>query len=260
VQSGWTDLDGKPRVLPTGGTVDIGCFEWDSSPYWVRQVGQARAVPEQFAIDLRGKPITAAFDGGFYIEETDRTAGMRVLSAQAVTPGDLATVAGQPALQGGERVLQGTAVSTQSGSPADIPGALLMVNRSLGGGDYFWNHNGENCGQQGISDAFGLNNIGLLATTCGRVTVSGRNWFYVDDGSQVQDGTGIVGVYVDAAGLSVPGKGSYAAVTGISSCEFYEGRLVNVLRARSQSDILVMSSPTGAFVATSGSKDNPRRR
>jgi len=48
----------------------------------------------------------------------------------------------------------------------------------------------------------GLNNIGLLVRTLGQVTLSGRGWFYIDDAARVSDGSGILGIYVDAGGMS----------------------------------------------------------
>jgi hypothetical protein len=93
------------------------------------------------------------------------------------------------------------------------------------------------------SQAVGLNNIGLLVRTFGRVTTSGRDWFYFDDGSGVDDRSGFIGVYVDARGLVVPAKDSFVSVTGISSCDIYLGSLVNTLLPRDQSDILLLRQP-----------------
>jgi len=87
-----------------------------------------------------------------------------------------------------------------------------------------------------------MNNIGLLARIWGTVTLSGRGWFYLDDGSFVQDGSGIFGIYVESPGPAVPPKGAFVFVTGISSCEYYQGNLVNVLLARAQSDIVILSA------------------
>ena len=80
-------------------------------------------------------------------------------------------------------------------------------------------------------------------TVWGKVTARGRDWFYVDDGSRVQDGTGTVGVYCEAPqGVATPQIGDFVRVTGISSCELYSGRLVNVLMARHAADINISLS------------------
>ena len=102
-------------------------------------------------------------------------------------------------------------------------------------------------GDYGWMPVHGLNNVGLLITTWGQVTASDRNggWFYMDDGSRVADGSGIVGVYVEAPGMSVPLAGDFVTVTGISSCEFYRGKLVSLILPRSASDIVVATPPIG---------------
>lgn len=71
----------------------------------------------------------------------------------------------------------------------------------------------------GASDA---NNIGLLITATGKVTQKGGDYLYIDDGTNLKDGTltGIeenVGVRVicNPAGYD---SGDYLIVTGISSC------------------------------------------
>ena len=79
-------------------------------------------------------------------------------------------------------------------------------------GGFFWNYNGENCGQQGIIGAFGLNNTGLLVRTWGRIVERDPTW-------------------------------SYVGVTGISSCEKDGTELHSVLRVRTQSDIVPYTSP-----------------
>ncbi len=121
--------------------------------------------------------MTAAFGNAFYIEEPDRSSGLRILSSQAVNPGDVVTVDGPLSLDGGEVAIQASSVSDSSGSAANIPGALGMPNRSLGGGNYYYCTGSNSYGQQGITGASGLNNIGLLISTWGRVTYCGLGFF-----------------------------------------------------------------------------------
>lgn len=84
----------------------------------------------------------------------------------------------------------------------------------------------------------------LLVRITGKVTSRGRDWFYVDDGSGAQDGTGITGVYCEVQPeVTAPAVGAWVSVTGISSCEWYNDRLVNVLKVPESSDIAVISSP-----------------
>ena len=100
-----------------------------------------------------------------------------------------------------------------------------------------------------------------MVTIWGKVTTGrGADWFYVDDGSGVEDGTRILGVFVSASSIpDIPDGGSYAQVTGISSCEFYQGKLVNVLLLRMQEDIVVLRQVEGALRSLeSGGATNPR--
>jgi hypothetical protein len=129
-------------------------------------------------------------------------------------------------------------VTTTAGSLNSIPGALMTCNRSIGGAGYFWNQNGENCGQQGITEAYGLNNIGLLVRTCGKVVqiepVSDPalpTWFKIDDGS------GVNVKCVVPSGVTINPGWNYVGVTGISSCEKDGDDLYRLVRVREQSDI-----------------------
>ena len=227
VTAGSTDLDGKARILPVGGTVDMGCYEYDSTPYGIRGIGQARAVPEQFTFQLQSKPVTAAFPGAFYAEERDRTGGIRVLSAESVNPGDLVTLTGHATVDNGERAIQADTVSVTPGAPANIPGALFARNNWLGGGPFFWNVNGEACGQEGITGGCGLNNIGLLVKTWGRFTKTSDTTFTLEDGS------GIVLKCIAPSGVPLNESWTYVAVTGVSSCEKVDEELHRLVRATS---------------------------
>jgi len=73
-------------------------------------------------------------------------------------------------------------------------------------------------------DAVGLNNIGLLVRVCGKVTSVGDGFFYISDGSPLDDGSGIDGVYV--AHSYTGSAGDFVSVTGISSCIKNSGRTV----------------------------------
>ena len=189
------------------------------------------------SVEVRGAVVTAAFPDVFYIESDTREAGIRVQKlSHGLAVGSIANTAGPVRTNAnGERYID---ASTVTAVPLGVTiDPLGMTNKALGGGDWLYNAVTK-AGQKGITGAVGLNNIGLLMAICGKVTASGRTWFYLDDGSNVQDGTGTTGIYCEAQpGIIVPAVGSYVSVTGISSCELYSSRLVNVLLVRDQSGI-----------------------
>ncbi len=73
-------------------------------------VPDAFAQPDGTKVGLQGKPVTGVFGGFFYIEEPDRTRGIRVISNEAVDEGDLMTVLGTLQTTDGEREILAAAV------------------------------------------------------------------------------------------------------------------------------------------------------
>ncbi len=61
------------------------------------------ALPDGTAVGLQGKVVSAAFDGCFYVEDSDRAHGIRVRSDVPVTEGSTVTVTGKLATLDGER-------------------------------------------------------------------------------------------------------------------------------------------------------------
>jgi len=176
---------------------------------------------------------------GFSVEETDRSSGIRIISNTPVNPGDNVTVRGAVATIGGELVIDATGGSVTinaSGGPAPLP--IGMNNLSSGGGAFF--------GQQGVIDdastekeAAGLCSVGLLVRIFGRVTARAAaggwdGYFYVHDGSGLNDGSGNIGIRCRPFGAgavpdSLPALGDYVAVTGIMGVNQIGGRNVRFL-------------------------------
>ena len=82
-----------------------------------------------------------------------------------------------------------------------------MTLRSVGGADWFYDPV-ERAGQRGVAGGIGLNNIGLLVTTWGRVVSPGVGYFFIreGDGAQVK--------VMPPAGAVPPIEGSFVTVTG----------------------------------------------
>lgn len=112
-----------------------------------------------------------------------------------------------------------------------VPKPLGMRNNQTGGGK---------CGAQGaVIDhsatgqmAVGLNNVGLLVRLYGKVTArSGMDWngyFYIDDGSGLDDGSGHIGLKCRVSGSEIdpgalPSVGSFAVVTGVMGVKTIDG-------------------------------------
>lgn len=159
----------------------------------------------------------------FYVEEADRSCGIRVhtLSPHGLQPNDIVTVVGALQDDNGELIV-GDAAATKV-STGTAPSALTLPVRSMGGGD---------CGVQGgIAGGAGVNNVGLLVKVCGRVKTVGSGYFYLDDGSAVNDGTGS-GLGVRVISSSAVSPNDFVAVTGASACVNASGNLIRLLRAK----------------------------
>ena len=130
-------------------------------------------------------------------------------------------------------------------SMAAVPEPLALPNRAIGGGAF-------NQYTPGVADGAGLNNIGLLVKTWGRVTAPANTtdkYFYIDDGAKLNDTSGYTGLRVSYANLAAgntitpPTEGQWVVIIGISSTTDLSGRIVPTLRPRRQADISVVPPP-----------------
>ena len=183
-------------------------------------LGDARLLPNGSPVQLEGKIVTAKFSDCFYIEEPDRTAGIRVASTAAVVVGDKVDIYGTvQTTPDPDRERQISVTTLAAVSSGNLCPPLGMNLRTMGGAPV-----GP---VPGIEGASGLNNVGLLILAFGTTSDKnqGASEFYLDDGSGFK-------VRVYAPGLGLPSNGSKVAVTGISGAAVSSGKNVRVLRAR----------------------------
>jgi hypothetical protein len=237
---GWTVCGTSTDVMSTGLTlsenvtyyVTVQCGDqngnWGSSRTsdgikvapGITDINYAKAMADGAPTavkSLRGKLVSAAFPGYFYIQEPDCPAGIRVVCGFPASAGDQMDVCGVIKGSGAERYLEiaGSGVIRTTPGPGG-PYPVTMTTLSVGGADL-------NAYTPGVMGPVGPNNIGLLITVVGRVTAKdpSSQYFYIDDGNGLRDGTTTGGI--DNSGLRViadPSSyaiGSYVAVKGISS-------------------------------------------
>lgn len=156
--------------------------------------------------------VSAKFGTYFYIEEADRNAGICVVgSDEGLELGQEVSVVGtMDTLSSQERCINASKISALAGTNVIAP--LGMSNKAVCGGDID--------GQIGAVDSTGLNNVGLLITTTGKVSNSGSGSFNLSDGS----GVAVNAVYAD----TLPADDSYVTVSGISSLNSSGERVVLV--------------------------------
>lgn len=215
-------------------------------PVWsfVTQTGlvglpAAKAARDGEPVELEGVVVTALFDDCIYVEAKDRSSGIRVNTEQDVDVGDVVTLRGVVVTGASwERTVEAESI-VASGSDSVIP--LSMTCRSIGGGSFVYDE-ATGTGQRGIAGATGLNNIGLLVETWGKVIKVGSGFFYIDDGSGAEDGSLFRGVRVQCDSCSQsagPLPGQFVGVSGISSLYKANGFPRRLIRAVSvTSDVL----------------------
>ena len=206
---------------PTAGFVQsIDYLHWVG--FWAGQVpdptpvptiGVAKLLPDGTLVSIAGKVATTSetdFADFFYVEESDRTGGIRVSTPGApivgLIRGTVVNVIGVlDTTSAGERQITGPMVIIVT-TTAPL-GPLGMCSRSVGGGDW----GSPPLGQYGVHDGYGLNNVGLLIHTWGRVELEGPDYVLIDDGSDTQ-------VRIDTTNLVLPPTvDEYVSVIGISS-------------------------------------------
>lgn len=184
-------------------------------------------------VTLANKVVTAVFSDRFYIEETDYSAGIAVKwvgeMPAGVREGAFVTIVGElQTLPGGERYIASTEILITGGyayRPPSLARGVGMKNVLVGGGSL-------GAFTTGVQGGFGLNNIGLLVTSWGRVSDIGESSFVINDGS-LQGG-----IKIDATSFTKPTLGSFVTVTGISSID--PESCDRLIKPRGQTDIVVV--------------------
>jgi len=195
-------------------------------------IADAKRLPDGDRVGLVEKCVTAVFPDCFYIEEADRSIGIRI--APVVMPIGLAV---------GTTVDVGGTMQTTADGERQIAQAAAMVagettvkpvgmnNAAVGGADWFYD-GGTGAGQRGIRGSSGLNNIGLLVRVWGRVAADSLRSFFVDDGAGVK-----VKVILPPSGVGLPDPLTFVGATGISSCYSDGSDLLPCVLVRDPSDL-----------------------
>jgi hypothetical protein len=188
-----------------------------------------------------GASVSAAWTDVFYIEKDNRSCGMRVQkTSHGIAAGNRVNIGGLIGTNSdGERYIDASYVY-KAGSGSIKP--VGVKNLAVGGGDFAYDVGPPKTGQQGILGGAGLNNMGLLVETWGRVTQIGAGYLYINDGADLNDGTftGVdenVGLRVicDPTGYA---PGQFVTVRCVSSCfKIPSGDLARRMLTRTPSDI-----------------------
>ncbi len=181
------------------------------------RIGEAKASADGEAVLLEGKVVSAVFADHFYVQEEDRSSGLRVEGSAPGAAGSRVSLRGVMGTSAGERVLLD---AESAGAPVAgaVPAPLWLKGRDVGG-------SALNALTPGVAEGVGLHNIGLYVRVFGVVTQVSGTGFRVSDGSV--DG----GVWVESGSLERPGVGEFVVVSGISSPrQPGSGRQVKVAR------------------------------
>lgn len=175
----------------------VAIFALDGNSSASMSISVAKSAVIGTSVSLNGNVATTSQNlpsDSFYIQEIDRSAGILIIppvsiAAPLVKAGDIVNVLGRLVSNGAELCILADSV-TLTGETGSL-NPLGMSNGSIGS-----------------------ENQGLLIRTWGRVTYSQSDFYYLDDGSVVQDESGYTGIRViDKANPLVD---EFRCVTGIS--------------------------------------------
>ncbi|MDH7601858.1 MAG: glycoside hydrolase family 20 zincin-like fold domain-containing protein [Armatimonadota bacterium] len=205
---------------------DLGCpisSEFTLVP--VTTIAEAKASPDGTFVCLGSVVVTSKTNGAYIQEAGGRSCGLKLQTSASLTLNQPVSVLGRMRTAGDERYLEALMVIPRTSSDKIKPVALRL--RDLGGGPFglqpaVWEYRKTRSGVV-LAPAEGLNNLGLRVRAAGRVTAQGSDYFYLDDGSGCDDGSGMRGVRVICGTFTKPAVGSFVVVTGVSSSYYDRG-------------------------------------
>ena len=197
---------------------------------------EAKSSADGTQVALQSKIVTMTTNSAFYVEESNRTSGVKVVwSSAPVSAGDIVSVSGIMGTDTNfERQIAAQSVIAEGSTDPIKP--LLITNRNVGGSSWLYNAT-TGAGQKGVLDAAGLNNIGLLVRTSGKVMEVGSDYIIINDGSDATGGSAIKGIKVFCGGLQKPTVDQTVIVTGISTIDNVGGSLYRALLITNQDNI-----------------------
>jgi len=196
------------------------------------RISTALDHPDGIPIELARKIVTVyqSDQKRGWIEEEDRSSGVQFVADAPVHEGNLVTIFGQMDTAGSTRqfVVSSIGINPESGYVAP----LVMTNKATGGG-------ARNPFTPGVEGGAGLYNVGMLVSIAGTVTATPPGYFYVDDGSRLDDGSGNLGVRVEWDDPLTPIEHQFVFVTGIINNPPGPGGLpIRTIIPRSHGDVV----------------------
>lgn len=225
----WTSLAASDGILIQNATPA-------ASPADAKKIEDGKGVVLSDAIVSRvwsGNPWVC------YVQDANRCSGIRVQgTGTAPAAGDSITITGTMTTDQYERMILASII-TPSGNPGE-PKPLGVNSTATGGSGFEYEPGPPATGQMGIS--YGVNNVGLLVRVAGYVRRSeaGESFFYLDDGSNLNDNSGADGIRCIADGLTKPGAERFVVVTGVVGLTDVNGNPARCLRIQRDTDIITL--------------------
>ena len=151
-------------------------------------IDQAKYSKPSSNVVLTGLVVSAVFQDCAYAQDSNIPMGIKIQGRQLLAIGDCIDICGSIGMIGSEKIVSPNEIKVYSSDNSLFP--LGMNNKSIGGGDWMYDPI-LGYGQKSITGASGLNNIGLLVKTWGKVTSvdpvtppAKPAWFTIDDGSE----------------------------------------------------------------------------
>jgi len=177
-----------------------------------KSVSDAKLLTNGDPIALLGQVVTVSQPAYFYVENSERTTGIKVISGAQPAINGAVAVHGTAGTDHNERCVNATSAQVVKSADAIKPFASCI--RSIGGGA----SGIPPQGQEGVTGGTGLNTIGLLMRTAGMVTAR-----YPGDSPQrfiLDDGSPYLLNCVCLSGVTLPSVDDFCVVTGVSSIGF----------------------------------------
>lgn len=225
-QNAWVPLDKTVRA--TGPRMTIYLDLWMTMPENTNivafddinvgainpsgKVDSILEMPDGTHVGVYGQVVTAStseMGGCFYIEETDRSQGIRVNTTESIAQGQKVSVSGSIQTVNGERTIVADSVMAIGNDTTPTP---LGIRPGM------------------IGEKF-AKNTGLLVRTWGKVAAKGTGYIVVSDGNDS----------VKAYTTANPAVDAYVSVTGTVGAEKSGLQVVPVVRCRTATDVAVKS-------------------